>query len=445
MSQRGRLRRASFRSRSLRRRGGTANGRRIEEKASNKEEYARRLRLIPSVNADRFLMAGRLRLFFFLLFVSYGAFLPFFPTWLSARGVRGVEMSALMALGPALGVLGPPAFGALSDWLGLRAGLLRIATAGGLLAMLLLAVPGALGAEPALPLLFVAMLLFSTSRAPAVAMTDVIAVETAQIIGPDGKTRSYGSIRLAGSLGFMVSALVVGRALDVRALAPLPLLLVVSSLVTFGVSFALNAKAPPRAQKLKEPLGRLLRDRAFVMLLLSAFIGFGAHSSYDICFSLHVQKLGVGADWVGLAWAIGTLAETGLFAWSGRLLGSGPVSRWLVVAFAGGAVRWALIATVRNTPLLLALQPLHAVSFALFWVTSIELVRRLSPKEILATAQGVFNAAVGGGAVVGMLVWGTVFERYGGAVTFAWASAAAGCAALAAAGTAGRASRPEVL
>lgn len=391
--------------------------------------------------------AGRLRLFFFCLFVSYGAFLPFFPTWLEARGVRGVAMSALMALGPALGVIGPPGFGALSDWLGLRAGLLRLSTAGGLVAMLLLAVPGALGHAPALPLLFAVMLLFSTSRAPTVSMADVIAVEVSKTKDAAGRTRSYGSIRLWGSIGFMVTVLAVGRALDVKALASLPLFLVGSTLVTFSLSFTLDGPAPARAMKIGAPLGRLLRDRAFAMLLAAAFLGFGAHASYDICFSLHLQRLGVGAGEVGAAWAIGTLAEIGLMAVSGRLLAAVPASRLLVVAFVGGALRWTLIATVKSVPVLLALQPLHAISFALFWVTSIDHVRRLAPREILATAQGVFNAAVGAGAVTGMFVWGAIFEAHGGATTFACAAGAAACAALAAAGTAvrPRASGPELL
>jgi PPP family 3-phenylpropionic acid transporter len=391
--------------------------------------------------------ANRLRLFFFCSFVSYGAFLPFFPTWLEARGVRGVAMSALMALGPALGVLGPPGFGALSDWLGLRAGLLRVVTAGGLAATLLLAVPGALGHAPALPLLFVAMLLFSTSRAPAVAMADVITIEATRAPGPDGEAPTYGGIRLWGSIGFLVAAAAVGRVLDVRALAALPLFLLAAALVTFALSFTIDAAAPSRARHIGAPLARLLRERPFAMLLVSAFVGFGAHASYDICFSLHLQRLGAGADQVGVAWAIGTLAETGLMAVSGRLLARVPASRLLVVAFAVGALRWALIATVRDVPVLLALQPLHAVSFALFWVTSIDHVRQLAPGQILATAQGVFNAAVGGGAVLGMFVWGATFEAYGGPVTFACAAGAAGCAALAAAwtGPPPRASGAELL
>lgn len=376
--------------------------------------------------------ARRLSLFFFFLFVTYGAFLPFFPTWLDARGVRGVQMSALMAMGPALGVIGPPGFGALSDWLGLRGGLLRIVTAGGMISMLLLAIPTALGHAPGAALLASAMLLFSTSRTPAVAMADVMASEASKPENNAGAARSYGSVRLWGSIGFLIAALAVGRALDIRDPLLLPAFLAVSGGVTFALSFTLDAAAPTRARHIGASLGKVVRHRAFVWLLVSAFLGFGAHVSYDICFSLHLESLGVAASGVGAAWAIGVVAEVVLMAFSGRLIARFSASSLLVAAFLGGALRWILIANVTNVTALLILQPLHALSFAVFWVTSLDLVKRLAPPDVLATAQGLFNAAVGGGAVAFMFVWGALFEARGGRVTFTCAAGVAVCAAFAA-------------
>lgn len=391
---------------------------------------------------------GRLRLFFFFLFVTYGAFLPFFPTWLEARGVRGVAMSALMALGPALGVIGPPAFGALADWLGLRAGLLRLATAGGFAATLALVLSALAGRAAGLPLLFAAMFLFSMSRTPAVAMADVIALETAKAQTAAGKPQSYGAFRLWGSIGFLIAAVVVGRALDVRDALALPLFLAASCLATLGLAFTLAAPPHAPAPRLAASLRGVLRDPGFALLLLSAFFGFGAHVSYDICFSLHLQRLGLGSAGIGVAWALGVLAEVGLMAISGRLLARVAASRLLVLAHASGALRWLLIALITDYRLLLALQPLHALSFALFWVTSLEHVKRRAPGEILATAQGLFNAALGAGAVIGMFVWGALFEAYGGGLTFACAAGVAALAAIAASGAdrgAPRASSPELV
>ncbi|MBK8252896.1 MAG: MFS transporter [Polyangiaceae bacterium] len=379
-------------------------------------------------------MANRLRLFFFALFVPYGVFLPFFPTWLAGRGIGGLSLSVLMSFLPALGVIGPPIFGALSDWLGLRSGLLRWTTAVGTGAMVLLAAAALRGNEPPLWVLFLSVFLLAASRAPSVAMADVIAVEATKPTEERPKPTSYGSIRLWGSIGFLVAA-TAGPMLDMTARAPFPLFLAVTMACVFALSFTFEAPAPPRAPALGAPLWALLKRRPFAMLLVAAFLGFGAHVSYDLCFSLHLTKLGANMRWIGVGWSIGTFSEALLMAFSGRFLSKIEPSKLLIVAFAGGAIRWLLIATIKNTSVLTALQPLHAISFALFWVTAMEHVKRLSPREILGSAQGVFNAAVGAGAVAGMFVWRSIFEAHGGARTFAWAALAAFGAAVAAAFT----------
>jgi hypothetical protein len=146
--------------------------------------------------------------------------------------------------------------------------------------------------------------------------------------------------------------------------------------------------------------------------------------------------------------AIGVVAEVALMAFSGPILRRFSASWLLVAAFLGGALRWALIAFVPDVTALLLLQPLHALSFALFWVTALDLVKKRAPREVLATAQGVFNAAVGAGAVAGMFAWGALFKAYGGRVTFVSAAGVAVCAALVAAGVdrvPARASEAEVV
>ena len=75
-------------------------------------------------------------------------------------------------------------------------------------------------------------------------------------------------------------------------------------------------------------------------------------------------------------------------------------------------------------------QPLHAVSFALVWLTALEHVRRTSSPETFGTAQGMFMAASAVGSVFGMLVWGPLYAARGGQSVFLWATALGAAAAL---------------
>ncbi len=93
-------------------------------------------------------MSGRLvplRIYYFASFAALGAYAPFFPRWLEARGVVGVSMGLVAGLVPAMGVLGPPAVGVLADALRVRGSLLRVCSLGACLAMAALAAGGAGG------------------------------------------------------------------------------------------------------------------------------------------------------------------------------------------------------------------------------------------------------------------------------------------------------------
>jgi len=108
----------------------------------------------------------------------------------------------------------------------------------------------------------------------------------------------------------------------------------------------------------------------------------------------------------GPAWAIGVFCEIVLLRFAEPARGPlqrPPPPRRRALRRRGA---WALLASVRSVPALLFLQPLHAMSFALWWVASIAYVKERAPAHALAAAQGLFSAAAGVGSVVGMLTWG---------------------------------------
>lgn len=354
-----------------------------------------------------------LRLYYFASFAALGAFAPFFPRWLEARGIQGLSMGALSALVPAMGVLGPPAVGLLADALGLRGSLLRVACLGACLSLGVLAMIGGAGGALSFGVLFVAILGYAAFRSPMVMLADVVALERVRAAGT-----SYGMVRLWGSVGFLAAVLVAGRQIDPRAPATLPA--VASALLAVALVAAWTLPASPDAPRL--PVVREARALAtapdFAVFLGISLLGQLAHASYDLCFSLHLRDLGATGTLIGAAWALGVVFEIALMAFAEPLVArfSGPPL--IAVALFGGAVRWALLARLRSLPVLLALQPLHALSFGLWWIASLAYVRRRAPGHALATAQGLFSAALAAGSVAGMLAWGAIYQRSGGGAAY---------------------------
>jgi PPP family 3-phenylpropionic acid transporter len=367
--------------------------------------------------------------YYFASYAALGVYLPYFPRWLEARGVTGLAMGAVAATLPAMGLVGPPLVGIAADALALRTELLRACASSAFGAFAVVAVAALVGRPLSYVELLAAVLLFALFRAPTTPLADVVALELSRP-GASKRPPSYGQLRLWGSLGFLVAAVLAGRYLDATATAPLPVAIAAGYFGAALATFSLPAEARAPSRPVAGEARALLASRDVRWFLVASVLAQAAHSAYDLCFTLHLRDRGVAPGLVGFAWAVGVVAEIALMAAPSRLLARRRPAALLAFALGGASVRWALVATVRSPALLLALQPLHALSFALMWLASLAFVRERAPAHALATAQGLFVASTSAGSVLGMLAWGPLYRAYGGAATFGAASivALAACA-----------------
>jgi PPP family 3-phenylpropionic acid transporter len=354
-----------------------------------------------------------LRLYYFAAFATMGVFMPYLPGWLQARGVEGAPMGLVVAARPVATIVAPVLFGLVADRLGARGVLLRWACLGALCATLTLSVLAATDAL-AFPAIFTLIVVFSLLRAPLASVADATTLET---------RASYGSVRLWGSLGFMAAALLAGRLLDFELPAAFPAAVTLTLAAAYLATFLLPARSlhPPRP--VLAQARRLLRRPAIILLMATVAGWQLSHSAYDLCISLHLRDLGASGLQVGFAWAVATLAEVALLACSGTWLARFGGMTLLLVGLLGATARWALIAHVGSLPGLLLLQPLHALSFGLVWVSAMQLVREHAERTILATAQGLVAGSMALGSALGMVAWSVVYEHSCGRAVFGVATA----------------------
>lgn len=353
--------------------------------------------------------------FYFVSFSAMGVFFPFLATWAEARGITGFWLAGVGAVRPVAGILAPPLVGLLADLFGLRRSLLRLSAIGSALAFLALTLAVGRGTVP-LPFLLAALFVFALCRAPMSSLTDVAALESGQ---------SYGSLRLWGSLGFLVAAGLIGYVIDLRAELPFPFVITLLLLLTVGMTFALPStpRLPPRP--VWSAARALFGAPDFQLFLVGVFIWHAAHAAYDLLLALHLRDLGASFGFAGLAWALGTLAEVALMLWYRPWLERFGAPRLMVAGAVVGVLRWTLLALVRSPELVLLSQPLHAGSFALVFVGGLEHLRRRAEPQVLATAQGLFTAIGGAGAALALFVWAPLYAASGGSRVFAAAAAVA--------------------
>ena len=315
-----------------------------------------------------------------------------------------------------MGIIAPVLFGYLADRFGWRGSLLRIASLGAFLPFAWLGATTLLGRTPRVTELWLAIGLSSFFRVPMMNLADVSALET-----PTG----YGTLRVYGSVGFMIAALAAGALLDCNSVSHFPLGVAACFLLAFGFSFGLKRRVNAVRRPSRAEVTELLRRPRYAGLLVVAALWAISHVAYDLCISLHLQQLGASAFGTSLGWSIGVAAEIVLMSTWERYRSAMPLERWLLVGLIATALRWGAISTLGSLKVVLWLQPLHALSFALVWMSLMELTRERAPRHLLATGQGMFSASCAIGSTVGMLLFGTLYGTHRGHVTFAIAAAVA--------------------
>jgi MFS transporter, PPP family, 3-phenylpropionic acid transporter len=366
-------------------------------------------------------VALRLAAFYLAYFAYIGAFTPYFPVYLAGRGLGSTEIAAVLSM-PQLARIFAPAFW---GWLADRTGAWRavvvascFALAAGFAAMPF--VPGFAG---------ITALVAATSIVSAGGLPLVEAITLSALAGRSGH---YGPIRLWGSVGFIVTVLLVGIWLDHHGSDSLPAIFLALALAALVASAALpvgGAAPRPSADTVSPPGHTTAAVRA---LIGAGFCMAVAHGALYAFFTLHLQRLGYSGKAIGALWTLGVLAEIAVFFWLPALFRRFSLSAILVASLLAAVLRFAAIGWAAGyLGVLLVAQLLHAATFGAFHAASVAAVHRLYPPAAHARGQAMFSSlAYGGGGAAGALLAGWAWEVGGPGLTFslAAASAAAGAA-----------------
>jgi PPP family 3-phenylpropionic acid transporter len=161
-------------------------------------------------------------------------------------------------------------------------------------------------------------------------------------------------------------------------------------------------------------LGALVRNRAFMLMIVSVGLIQAAHGFYYSFSTLVWRSQGLSSGVIGLLWGVGVATEVA-FLWFGEPLRRrlGP-ERLLIFGGAGAVARWTAFAFSPPVWLLFPLQTLHALSFTATFIASLQLVERMSPPGSASAAQSL-NAALYSGVLIGLstIASGPLYDHFG--------------------------------
>ncbi len=349
-------------------------------------------------------MYWRLSGFYFFYFASLGALIPYWGLYLKSRGFSAVEIGELVAIIMATKIVAPNIWGWIADHTGRHMRIVRLAS---LLAALAFA--GVFFAQGYWWLALV-MTLFSFFWNAALPQFEAT---TLNHLGEE--THRYSSIRLWGSIGFIVAVAGLGVLFDFTGTGRLPVILIVLFAAIWFASLAVPERNDGQPATGHEPILNVLRRPAVVSLLLVCFLIQASHGPYYTFYSLYLADHGYGESAIGQLWALGVLAEIGVFLRMHHWLPRFGAHRLLLAATALTALRWLLLALFVDRPVIMIfVQTLHAASFGVYHAVAIYLVHRLFVGRHQGRGQALYSSlSFGAGGAAGSLLAGYLWEGVG--------------------------------
>lgn len=366
----------------------------------------------------------RLSGFYLFFFATLGALLPYWSVYLRELGYGPAEIGSLMAIIAGTKIVAPNVWGWVADRRGQRLPVVRLGT--GLAFVLFLGVFVADGFWP----LAATMALFTFFWNAALPQFEA---NTFNWLG--SQRERYSRIRMWGSLGFIATSAALGPILDAVGALALPWFVALFYLALWGASLAAPAAPEIKGGDDPGPIAGVLRQPHIWSFLLVCFLMQASHGPYYAFFSIYLQDHGYAGLAIGSLWALGVVAEVGVFLVMHRLLPRFGARTLLLTSLALTALRWLVIAQFVTTPLILALaQTLHAASFGLYHAVAISLVDRFFVGAHQGRGQAFYSSlSFGAGQAVGSLGAGFLWTSLGGAGTFVVAGGVAAVAAAIAA------------
>ena len=167
-------------------------------------------------------------------------------------------------------------------------------------------------------------------------------------------------------------------------------------------------------------------------MLVAALIG-GSHALHDGFEVLRWRSAGLSPSQCSLLWSMSVAAEVLVFLLLGRrMVERLAPARAMTLSAVAGMVRWGTAAQTAWFPVMAVVEPLHGLTFALLHLTCMDMIGRVVPVHLAATAQAFYwTVALGATSAAVTLASGPLYGHFGAAAFWAMAGMCAAALPLA--------------
>jgi len=249
---------------------------------------------------------------------------------------------------------------------------------------------------------------FSHATAPII---DAAALDLTHRRGSD-----FARLRAVGSLGFIVGIVAGGALFDVIGISWFAWIMFAGMLARTWASVVLphfREGSTAQSETTQHAMREFLQP-GIVLVLFGAALINASHGFVNLFAVLHWTSVGISTTMGSILWTVGVAAEIALM-WGFRHLAKSVSARkcllWSAII---ATLRWFVTGTDPSLPVLFLLQSLHAITFALMFLASVNFIaRRVHPKHA-AQAQSVSAMMVTFCMAISIWVAGWLYGIVGG-------------------------------
>jgi len=336
-----------------------------------------------------------------------GIMLPYFPVWLDSLAFSEFEIGVILAIPMIVRILAAPLVGAIADRLPERTTVLF--WSGGLSLLTALVLYVVTGFWPVL----IVYCLQSAVFAAYVPVVDSIAVSGVRRWG-----FQYGSLRVWGSVGFVVMSLLMGQLIGLWGGGILPAVASVAFATTLLAAYVAPRLGRPRQSLATSGVGRFRGLGAWGrldlhLIMIGASISQAGHAMFYAFGAIHWQQQGFSGTQIGVLWSMAVIAEIVVFFASGiiaRRLTSWTLMR---IGCAVAVLRWVLFPMDTGFWGYLVLQSMHAFTFTFLHIGVQHKLVEMVQEDQESSMQGAYFFYNGAFLALATFASGILYKQYG--------------------------------
>ena len=339
--------------------------------------------------------------FYFIYFIAMGMS-TFIPKYYGEIGMTNAQIGVLTSIPTLIALAVTPLLGMLTD---------RVAKKRYLLTLLMLAysficflIPYSTGFVMLLAMISV----FTIVGNNTLPVSNTIAIEYTSQIG-----KPYGPIRMMGTLGYQIGALIIGLLLT-TSLESLYPMMGASMLVACATTFLLPDVKGHQHKQEKVPLTKLFADKHLRMLYGMIFFATISTQFYQAFYTKHLGDLGMNNQITSIITLLAVILELPFLLIGDRLYKKANIWNWLLAGMLINGLRWLGLAFSKTALMNILFQlPSVTVLSCFEFFPALYLSKRVSP-ELAGGAQSMLAlVSFGVAKVVGSLIGGQICQYTG--------------------------------